>query len=108
MKTTLSTAQATDTLMRFKVFGTEPFGTGADSYSLCYTMAEWLEQYEYDTGEELELDPVAIRCEYRVIELRDVCEEYTLDSGEDPLKYLESNTIVISTEFEDIYIIQEF
>lgn len=108
MKTILSTTEAANTLMKFEAFGTEPFGTGADSYSLCYTMAEWLEQYEYDTGEELELDPVAIRCEYRVIELRDVCEEYTIDSEEDPLEYLESNTIVIPTDFVDTYIIQEW
>ena len=103
MKTTLTLHEAADMLMKF-----EAFGTGADAYSLCYSMAEWLEQYEEDTGEELELDPVAIRCEYSVIELRDVGGEYTLDSGEDPLEYLEHNTIVIPTEFEDIYIIQEF
>ena len=103
MKTTLSTAQAADMLMKF-----EAFGTGDDAYSLCYSMAEWLEQYEEDTGEELELDPVAIRCEYSVIELRDVCEDYTVDADEDPLEYLEYNTVVIPTEFEDTYIIQEF
>ena len=103
MKTTLTQHEAADMLMKC-----EAFGTGKDAYSLCYSMAEWLEQYEEDTGEELELDPVAIRCEYSVIELRDVCEDYTLDADEDPLEYLENNTIVIPTEFEDTYIIQEF
>lgn len=103
MKTTLSTSQAVDTFMKFKVFG-----TGPDSYSLCYTMVEWLEQYEEDTGEELEIDPIAIRCEYRVVDLRDVCEEYTIDATKPPFEYLQDNTVVIATEFEDIYIIQEF
>ena len=103
MKTTLTLHEAADMLMKF-----EAFGTGPDSYSLCYSMAEWLEQYEEDIGEELELDPVAIRCEYRAVELRDVCEEYTLDSVKPPFEYLQENTVVIPTEFEDIYIIQEF
>ena len=103
MKTTLSTTQAADMLMKF-----EAFGTCKDAYSLCYSMAQYLEEYEESTGVEIELDPVAIRCGYSVIELRDVCEDYTLDSGEDPLEYLQHNTIVIPTELEDTYIIQEF
>ena len=103
MKTTLTQHEAADMLMKF-----EAFGTGAASYSLCYSMAEWLEQYEEDTGEELELDPIAIRCEYRVVDLRDVCEEYTIDATKPPFEYLRDNTVVIATEFEDIYIIQEF
>ena len=103
MKTTLTQHEAVDMLMKF-----EAFGTCEDAYSLCYSMAEYLEEYEESTGVEIELDPVAIRCEYSVIELRDVCEDYTLDSGEDPLEYLQHNTIVIPTELEDTYIIQEF
>ena len=103
MKTTLTQHEAVDMLMKF-----EAFGTCEDAYSLCYSMAEYLEEYEESTGVEIELDPVAIRCGYSVIELRDVCEDYTLDSGEDPLEYLQHNTIVIPTELEDTYIIQEF
>ena len=103
MKTTLNTTQAAAMLMEF-----EAFGTGADAYSLCYTMAEWLEQYEEDTGEELELYPVAIRCEYRAITLDEAREQYDIGEDVDTLEYLSALTAVIETDIEDTYIIAEF
>jgi len=107
MKTTLTQHEAADMLMKF-----EAFGTGRDAYSLCYTMAQYLEEYEEDTGEELELDPVAIRCEYRAIALDEVIEQYSGDfegmDDEDLLEYLRDNTTVIETGIENTYIIQEF
>jgi len=107
MKTTLTQHEAADMLMKF-----EAFGTGEDAYSLCYSMAQYLEEYEEDTGEELELDPVAIRCEYRAIALDEVIEQYSGDfegmDDEDLLEYLRDNTTVIETGIENTYIIQEF
>jgi len=107
MKTTLSTTQAADMLMEF-----EAFGTGSDAYSRCCKMAQYLEQYEEDTGVEIELDPVAIRCEYRVITLDEVIEQYSGDfegmADEDLLEYLRDNTTVIETDIDNTYIIQEF
>ena len=107
MKTTLTQHEAADMLMKF-----EAFGTGRDAYNLCYTMAQYLEEYEEDTGEELDLDPVAIRCEYRVIALDEVAEQYSGDfegmEDEDLLEYLQDNTMVIETDIKNTYIIQEF
>ena len=107
MKTTLTQHEAADMLMKF-----EAFGTCKDAYSLCYTMAQYLEQYEEDTGVEIELDPVAIRCEYRAITLDEVIEQYSGDfegmDDEDLLEYLRDNTTVIETDFKNTYIIQEF
>ena len=107
MKTTLSTTQAADMLMEF-----EAFGTGSDAYSRCCKMAQYLEQYEEDTGVEIELDPVAIRCEYRVITLDEAVSDYQipphLDDDEDVLEWLNDRTVVIPTDIEDTYIIQEF
>ena len=103
MKTTLSTSQAADMLMEF-----EAFGTCKDAYSLCYAMAQYLEEYEECTGEELELDPIAIRCEYRAITLDEAREQYSIDEDVDPLEYLIDSTTVIETGIEDTYIIQEF
>jgi len=103
MKTTLSTTQATDLLMEF-----EAFGTGSDAYTLCYHMVHYLEQFEDETGEELELDPVAIRCEYRAITLDEAREQYSIDEDVDPLEYLLAITAVIETGIENTYIIQEF
>ncbi|MHA2067720.1 MAG: hypothetical protein ACXABY_25440 [Candidatus Thorarchaeota archaeon] len=107
MKTTLTQHEAADMLMKF-----EAFGTGANAYSLCYAMAQYLEQYEEDTGEELELDPVAIRCEYRAITLDEAVSDYQipphLDDDEDVLEWLNDRTQVIPTDIKDTYIIQEF
>ena len=103
MKTTLSTTQAADMLMKF-----EAFGTCEDAYSLCYSMAEYLEEYEEDTGEELELEPVAIRCEYRALTLDEAQEQYDIGDDVDTLEYLLAVTAVIETGIENTYIIAEF
>ena len=107
MKTTISQHEAADMLMKF-----EAFGTGDDAFSLCYTMAQYLEEYEEGTGEELELDPVAIRCEYRAITLEEAVSDYQipphLDDDEDVLEWLNDRTYVIETDIKDTYIIQEF
>ena len=102
MKTTLTQHEAADMLMKF-----EAFGTGSDAYNLCYTMAQYLEQYEEDTGEELELDPIAIRCEYRAITLAEAVRDYHLDDA-DVLEWLNDRTYVIETDIKDTYIIGEF
>ena len=107
MKMTLTQHEAADMLMNF-----EAFGTGSDAYSLCYSMAQYLEEYEESTGEELELDPVAIRCEYRAIALDEVIEQYSGDfegmDDEGLLEYLRDNTTVIETDIDNTYIIAEF
>ena len=103
MKTTLTQHGAAAMLMKF-----EAFGTCSDAYNLCYTMAQYLEQYEEDTGEELDLDPVAIRCEYRAITLDEAREQYSIDEDVDTLEYLLDHTMVVETDIDNTYIIQEF
>lgn len=108
MKTTLTQHEAADMLMK-----SEAFGTGKDAYSLCYSMAQYLEEYEECTGEELELDPIAIRCEYRVITLDEAVSDYQIpadliDNDDYMLAWLEDHTTVIETDIDDTYIIQEF
>ena len=56
MKTTLTTRQIVDAL------GTDKNANW--SYQGASALAEYLEEIEGDTGEELELDVVAIRCDY--------------------------------------------
>jgi len=107
MKTTITQHEAADMLMKF-----EAFGTGDDAYNLCYSMAQYLEEYEEDTGVEIELDPVAIRCEYRAITLDETVSDYQipphLDDDEDVLEWLQDRTMVIPTDIENTYIIAEF
>ena len=103
MKTTLTQHEAADMLMKFEVFGTD-----VGAYNLCYVMAQYLEEYEECTGEELELDPVAIRCAYMALTLEGVEEQYDIGDGVDPLEYLLDRTTVIETGIENTYIIAEF
>ena len=52
MKKTLTTSQIADELR-------------ADfSYAAAHALAEWLEDYEDQSGEEMEMDAVAIRCDW--------------------------------------------
>ena len=56
MKTTLNTHDITDALTNDE--------NAAWSYNGAKALAEYLEQYEEDCGIELELDVVALRCEF--------------------------------------------
>ncbi len=40
---------------------------------------DFLESYEEDTGEELELDVIAICCDYNVSHWTDVAQDYNID-----------------------------
>jgi len=56
MKTTLTTLQVANALAADE---------NADwSRNGCFALAEYLEEYEESTGEELEIDVIALRCEY--------------------------------------------
>ena len=53
---------------------------------------DYLEQYEEETGESMELDIVALCCEYNEDSLTDVLENYSLES----LEELQDSTYVIN------------
>ena len=109
MKTTLNTWQIADALKQDENAGW--------SYEGAKALAEYLEQYEEDTGEELELDVVAIRCDFTEYTCATEAAEnyadhdYDDDMDDDEkeaaaLKYLEDNTTVI--EFDGGIIIHQF
>jgi len=67
-------------------------------------LAEYMEQYEEDLGEELELDVVAIRCDYSEYDSAlEAAQEYRFEPEseeeeyleEEALEWLEANTTVI-------------
>jgi len=69
MKTTLSTNEVTHILLQDD--------NAAWSYNGAKAMAEYLEQYEEDCETELELDVVAIRCDFSEYEsLQDWATDY--------------------------------
>ena len=72
-------------------------------------LAEYLEEYEESTGEELEFDPVAIRCEFSEYESAiEAAAQYTSEftTAEAALEYLEDHTSVIT--YDGGVIIQDF
>lgn len=103
MKSTLTTSEIAQQLMDVNAMGNED-----GCYSLCYTMAEWLEEIEESTGEEMELDPIGIRCEFSPYTLEELQSIYTIPDDEDPIEWLIDRTIVIETDVADTYIIQNF
>jgi len=66
---------------------------GQFSYEGKKALFESLEQYEEDTGEEIELDPIALCCEYTEYDnLKDLQADYPDIKDMDDLR---DNTIVI-------------
>ena len=101
MKQTISTREAANILFNDEY--------GGWSYQGALAMAEYLEQYEEDTGEELEFDPVAIRCDFGEYESAlEAAQDYTDSIGteKEALEYLEDRTSVIC--FDGGIIIQYF
>ena len=101
MRMTLDKNQIADTLRRDYY--------SSWSYDGALALADYLEEYEESTGEELELDPVAIRCEFSEYESAiEAAAEYTSEFTTEAaaLEYLEDHTSVIT--FDGGVIIQDF
>lgn len=64
---------------------------------------DYLEQYEQDCNEEIELDVIAICCDYNMMAIEDIVKEYRIDVSdvdeedveEYVLDYLNDNTMVL-------------
>ena len=89
------------------------------SYEGAYAIAEYLEDLSDDLGENIELDVVAIRCEYSEYTLEEFVEAYstyfdwmTDDEREDfgtVVEHIEQyTTVVYGNSAQDIIIVQEF
>ena len=84
------------------------------SYNGARALAQYLEEYEESTGEELQFDPVAIRCDFTEYEnVNEAAAQYTGEfmgltytDKEGALEYLQDHTTVI--EFDGGVIIQDF
>lgn len=95
----------TVTLSRFRdVFAMSDTYKNNFSYEGLAALFEYLEQYEEDTGEEMEFDMVALCCEYS--EYKDIEEIKEQYSNVEDIEDLEMETVVIP--FDDGIIIQDF
>ena len=99
MKTLLNTYEIADALQNYSQM----------SRGGAFALAEYLEEYEESTGEELALDPVAIRCEFSEYESAiKAAAQYTSEftTAEAALEYLQDHTSVIT--YDGGVIIQDF
>jgi len=62
------------------------------SYEGLRVLWEYFEEYEESTGTEIELDVIAICCDYTEAHLDDVLKDYSLDT----IDQLEDQTIVLT------------
>jgi len=112
MKITLSNCQVVDTLLDHEVLGQR-----ADDGIIEATEAlvDWLEDLEDGMCEQMELDPIALRCQFSLYTTNEAAENWGIDtSGVDSndrdeaiIDYLNGNTIVIPVDSNNL-IIAEF
>ena len=99
MKTTVNEFEFIEAFRRYDRF--DQFGTTA-----LRSLFDYLEDLESDTGEELELDVIALCCDYSVDTVEEIAEAYRIDiAGLDEeearsavLDYLNDNTTVVDDD----------
>ena len=95
-----------DTVTEYQFIDTMAQKQHGFSYEGARALFEYFEQYEQDTGEEMEFDPIAIRCDFDEYEsLEDIKKSYQdIESLED----LQNHTTVIEIPNSDRLIIQAY
>lgn len=87
------------------------------SYDGLGLLFEWLEEYEESTGTEMELDVIAICCNFNEDTVEDIAQNYSIDltdysddeeKKEAVLEYLNKNTVVIGVTDSDTIVYQVF
>ena len=69
---------------------------------------EYFEDFERDTGEEVEFDPIAIRCDYtEYCNIKEFWGEYSKEEYQS-LEEISNYTTVIEIPYSDSFIIQQF
>lgn len=112
MKITLNTSQVIDRLLDHEVLGPR---TEDGIITATRSLVSWLEDLEDDMGEEMELDPIGLRCQFCIYTLNDAAEMWGIDtSGMDEedsdkfiLEYLRDRTTVIEVD-EITMVLEEF
>ena len=99
MKTTVNQSEFIDAFHRCNRY--EQFG-----YDALVSLFDYMEQLEEDTGEEMELDVIALCCDYSVDSVADIASNYSIDiadmdddeAREAVLEYLNDNTHVVDED----------
>jgi hypothetical protein len=72
------------------------------SYEGLTVLFDYLENLEQDTGEEIELDVIALCCDFEEMRPEEVISAYNLDENEDVLEFLSMNTSVVGDTSDSI------
>lgn len=102
MKTTVTSCQFVEA---FRACGRE----SQFSRAALFALFEYLEEYENSTGEEIELDPIGICCEWaEYSSAREAAEEYGFEAEDDDEaeKWLGRKTTVV--QFDGGLVVQQF
>jgi hypothetical protein len=85
------------------------------SYKGLGALYSYFEQYEEDTGEEIELDVIAICCDYSEADWGQIADDYSIDLPENEDEkiaavrdFLEHHTQIVNEPFEGTFIYQQF
>lgn len=90
---TLSTNQIAQAFYR------DDYASWGKNYAACQALAEYLEEYAESTGEPLELDIVAVRCDYSLYaDIAELNKEYDTDFKD--MDALEDHAQVIRVDDE--------
>lgn len=102
MKTTVTSHQFVES---FRACGRE----SQFSRAALFALFEYLEEYENSTGEEIELDPIGICCEWAEFSsAREAASEYGFEAEDDDEAemWLGRKTTVV--QFDDGLVVQQF
>ena len=72
------------------------------SYDALRVLFDWFEQLDEETGEETELDVIAICCEFNEDDWGEIADNYNIDIDDEPgnledivIEYLQENTMFV-------------
>ncbi len=86
------------------------------SYAALGALFDYFEEYEESTGEQIELDVVAICCEYTESSLSEIADNYSINleglEGEDRIeavvKFMENHTTIVGMVDDETMVYQQF
>ena len=90
---------------------------GTFSYDGLRALFDYLEEVESDIGEEFELDPIALCCDYAEADAESIAEQYAIDlsdceDAEDKIEavqdYLEENTDLVASLPGGVFVYRQF
>ena len=81
------------------------------SYEGLRILFDWIEQLDEDTGQDTELDVIALCCEFDEMNEQELRDTYDIDSDVEVEDFLNDNTMVCGSydaEGDKFYIFQQF